>query len=134
MIQLTAWQDKIRTNKGVSLVEVMIALVVLLIVFMGLLQAALLSIDHNLRNELRDEATRIAVEEATRVRGLLFSTLATAAPAVATRNFRSLSQGYTVTRTVTSPDADTKEILVNVAYSYRGENFSYDFRTLVRNR
>ena len=49
-------------KKGVSLVEVMISLVILLIVSMGLLQASLLSIDSNVRNELRDEAVRIASE------------------------------------------------------------------------
>ena len=54
-------------NKGLTLVEVMIALSVFLLVFMGLFQTALLSIEHNMKNILRDEAVNIAaarVEEA----------------------------------------------------------------------
>ncbi|NWF75074.1 MAG: prepilin-type N-terminal cleavage/methylation domain-containing protein [Nitrospirae bacterium] len=59
-------------NKGVSLVEVMIALVVLLLVFIGLLQAALLGIDHNMRNLLREEAVNIVSQKAEEIRTLPF--------------------------------------------------------------
>ncbi len=55
-------QNKNQGSRGVSLVEVMISLVILLIVSMGLIQASLLSVDVNIRNELRDEAVRIASE------------------------------------------------------------------------
>lgn len=55
-------------SRGVTLVEVMIALVVLLIVFVGLIQTSLLSIDHNVRNEVRDEAVRVASETMADVR------------------------------------------------------------------
>lgn len=57
-----------RNRRGVSLVEVMIALVILLFVFMGLLQASLLSIDANASNVLRDEAVRLANDTISAVR------------------------------------------------------------------
>jgi prepilin-type N-terminal cleavage/methylation domain-containing protein len=71
-------QDRIRimNDKGVSLVEVMIALVVLLLVFMGLLQAALLGIDHNMRNILRDEGVAMATSRMEQERSMLFDNLA----------------------------------------------------------
>ena len=59
-----------KNEKGVTLVEVLIALVILLLVFIGLTQSALLSIDGNIRNLLRDEAIRIADE---RMNGCLCS-------------------------------------------------------------
>lgn len=59
-------------EKGVSLVEVMIALVVLLLVFIGLLQAALLGIDHNMRNLLREEAVKIVSQKTEEARSLPF--------------------------------------------------------------
>lgn len=55
-------QNRRLDQKGVTLVEVLISLVILLIVFLGLIQASILSINHNLRNEMRDEAARIASE------------------------------------------------------------------------
>jgi prepilin-type N-terminal cleavage/methylation domain-containing protein len=46
--------NRAENSRGVSLVEVMIALTVLLVVFLGLMQAALLSIEQNMKNLLRD--------------------------------------------------------------------------------
>ena len=60
------------TQDGVSLVEVMIALVVLLLVFMGLLQAALLGIDSNMRNIIRDEAVTVAAMRMEEARSMPF--------------------------------------------------------------
>ncbi len=61
-------QNRGLNQKGVTLVEVLISLVILLIVFMGLIQASILSINHNLRNAMRDEAVRIASEYMSRAR------------------------------------------------------------------
>src|SRR5512143_830774 len=60
-------------SRGVTLVEVMISLVILLIVFMGLIQASLLSINHNMRNSVRDEAVRIAAESMSRLRSFNYA-------------------------------------------------------------
>jgi hypothetical protein len=62
----------LRNEKGVSLVEVMIALTVFLLVFMALLQSALLSVDYNMHNILRDEAIKIAAMRVEDTRSLLF--------------------------------------------------------------
>ncbi len=64
-------------EKGASLVEVMIALVVLLLVFVGLLQAALLSIDFNMRNIIRDEGVKIAAERMEEARSMPFDNVIT---------------------------------------------------------
>jgi prepilin-type N-terminal cleavage/methylation domain-containing protein len=145
------WMEKkspLSSAKGVTLIEVMIALVVLLIVFMGLIQAALLSIDHNLRNEVRDEAVRIAADTMTRLKSMNFDNVDLAATASAPafsvnpyptsdpkydsnylthlntplRQFRKFSQQYTVTKVVKNIDADNKQVTVNVTYTYRTDN------------
>lgn len=59
-------------NKGLTLVEVMIALSVFLLVFMGLFQTALLSIEHNMKNILRDEAVNIAAARVEEAKSMLF--------------------------------------------------------------
>ncbi len=60
-------------NEGVTLVEVMISMVILLIVFMGLIQASLLTINHNLRNEARDEAVRVGAASMALLRSFNYS-------------------------------------------------------------
>ena len=61
-------QTVLRNKKGVTLVEVMIALVILLVVFMGLIQASLLSIENTATTALRDEAVRLASDTVTALR------------------------------------------------------------------
>lgn len=47
-------------KEGMTLVEVLIAMVVLLLVSLALMQTALVSIDANMRNVLRDESVSVA--------------------------------------------------------------------------
>ncbi len=136
-------------KKGVSLVEVMIALVVLLLVMTGLLQSALLSIDHNLRNVLRDEAVKIAEQRMNGclcTGGLCPATTCPASPAgyaglrtisfdslgampiniwtalPVSRNFRNLTKSYNVCWRITPVDTDTTQIEVAVGWDHRNEN------------
>ena len=62
-----------RGDRGVTLVEVLIAMTILLIVFMGLIQASVLAIGANMRNEIRDEVVSVASQELTRLRNLPFT-------------------------------------------------------------
>jgi prepilin-type N-terminal cleavage/methylation domain-containing protein len=62
-------------NKGLTLVEVMIALSVFLLVFMGLFQTALLSIEHNMKNILRDEAINIAAARMEETKSMPFDSV-----------------------------------------------------------
>jgi len=59
-------------KKGLTLVEVLIAMVVLLLVSLAMLQTALVSIDSNMRNVLRDEAVNIAEMRMNEARNILF--------------------------------------------------------------
>ena len=121
-------------NKGVTLVEVMIALVVLLIVFMGLIQASLVSIDQNVRNEVRDEAVRIAAEYMTRTRATAFGNVTatgincaaasatwTAFPGTptVTRNFRNMSVTYNIGRCVDVLDTENSRVGISVTWTYK---------------
>ncbi len=132
-------------NKGVTLVEVMISLVILLIAFMGLIQASLLTINHNMRNEVRDEAVRIGAASMALLRAFNYSCgeldptvdaalingtlsncgytppLSTAALNTPTKNFRNLSVQYTVTKGVVAT-TNTKQLRVNVQWRYPGDD------------
>lgn len=138
-------------SKGVTLIEVLIATVVLLIVFLGLLQTSLLSIDHNLRNEVRNEAVKIASKYMALTRATKFTdVIATYNPPVppvwvnltvwapleppVTRNFRNLSFTYTVERSVGFLDNDNKQIGIRVSWTYRTENLTHTIFASWRSR
>ena len=71
MIQRIVFPDK----TGLTLVEVLIALVVVLVVSLALMQTALVSIDSNTRNTLRDEAVNISEMRMNEARDIPFTSL-----------------------------------------------------------
>jgi len=122
------------TLKGLSLVEVMISLVILLLVFLALMQTALVSIDSNIRNLLRDEASSIAEQRMTALRNTRFDdlTAGTVVEGGIPRQFREMSVTFTPTRTITDPDADNKQITVRIDWNWKGDPFVYTINSIKR--
>lgn len=140
-----------RNNNGVSLVEVLIALVVALIVFLAVMQTALVSIDANIRNILRDEAVGVATDKMDEERNLSFPVLglSPASPAVSVvrrqvRNLKDPSSPtqdirFTTTTTITeldgdgdfgTDDANNKQVNVLVTWQWKGDNYSHSITTI----
>lgn len=124
-------QDK----KGMTLVEVVIALLVLLIVFLALMQTALVGIDANMLNVLRDEAVNIAEEQMNTARNIPFDSLTAGAvdvspPARSLRNIAAFT--YTVTRTVTDINTDSKQVDIAVAWDWKENPYTHTILTIVR--
>jgi prepilin-type N-terminal cleavage/methylation domain-containing protein len=133
-------------EKGVSLIELMIALVILLVVSLAMMQTALIGMSTNLQNALRDEATNIGEMRINQLRALPFTdTVATPADLLATaptgtsdpnveRNFRSFTEQYRVKRTVTNLNTETKQIAILVSWDYRNKSYSHGVTTIMRMR
>lgn len=131
----------LRDNKGMTLVEVVIALTVLLIVLLALMQTALVSIDANMINVLRDEAVSMAEERMNEARNIPFDDLVVGTtdvspPAKSIRNIASFS--YTVSRTITSAGLDAMQIGITVTWEWKektGANaYTHSISTIVRRR
>lgn len=130
-----------QSNGGMTLVEVMIALVIVLVLMLGLIQTAILSIDGNLRNVFRDEATRIGEQYMGDLRSYPFNQLVagnTPFGALAggklclsppttmdlKRNFREvIKKDYTVCITIASmdPSNTTISLQVGVGWNHKQE-------------
>jgi type IV pilus assembly protein PilV len=135
----------ILNSKGLTLVEVMIAMVILLIVFMGLVQASLVSINSNTRNVLRDEAVRITSDELTRIRASAYDDMDRSATADSdplnfnrntARTFRNMNIPYTVAITICAAscglDAEHKQITITTTWAWQGETFTHQIMTTRR--
>lgn len=73
--QVEEMMNVMRNKRGLTLVEVMIALVIFLFVFLALMQTALVSIDANMINSLRNEAVNIAEIRMNKARNDPFASL-----------------------------------------------------------
>jgi len=140
----------ITDKKGLTLIEVMIALVILLLVSLALMQTAMVSIDANMKNVLRDEAISIAEMRMDEARNLPFTSTVdnlvsdtgslagancpTGFPAMGVRiqrNLRNVTNlDFCTNRTVTLFGTDTKRIDITVGWRWRGENYTHSISTV----
>ncbi len=122
-------QTVLLNKRGLTLVEVMIALVVLLLVFLALMQTALVSIDSNMINALRDEAVNIAEEKMNDERNKTFDNI-TSSPAAGVsrsiRNIPSATLNYKAARTVTLLNADSKQVTITVTWDWKDRTTAGD--------
>jgi len=121
-------------NKGFTLIEIMIALVVSLLIFMGLMQTSVLGIDSNMRNILRAEAVQIAETGISQAKNAAYPPLPISSTPVY-RNFRSISNfQYNTSQAVTTLDVCNCRVDVTVTWSWKGQNPTYTTSTVVRNQ
>jgi len=115
-------------------VEVMIALVILLIVFMGLLQASMLTIEHNTKNEIRDAGVSVGSGELAIIRATPFSALTPGSwTTIRVRTVRNFNMNYNILKTVWTTN-DIAQIGVTVDYTWKSSNSNFTLSTLVRNK
>jgi len=138
-MEATAMSGRIRGKQGVTLVEVLISLTILLIVFLGLIQAALVSIQSNMKNVLRDEAVQITSDEISRLRGTNFddmdrNSVADVYPLTFNQNqsrtYRaSITVPFAVTVNIVALDANNKRVTVTTTWTWQNENFQHQIMT-----
>lgn len=139
-------------RKGLTLVEVMIALVVLLFVSLAMMQTALVSIDSNMKNTIRTEAVSMAEKIINDMRSLAFSSAGLtdtggawvcvdlpppAAPCTGsysteTRAVRSAAVDFQRQKMITNRGSENKELYVRVRWTWKGEPYDYTVSTVLR--
>ncbi len=133
----------LKDSRGLTLVEVLMAMLVSFIVFLGLTETIVVAVNANVQNALREEAVRVAEEEINAVRTIPFDNVVVPSaqlPASETvaRSFRNMTINYTVTRSVVNTEANLKQVSVTVAWTRvkrnNNANYSITFSTIVRKR
>jgi len=128
-----------RDDRGLTLVEVIMAMLVSFIVFLGLTETILVALDVNLRNAMRDESVRVGESEMNTVRALPFDNVVVPSvllPSSSTvsRNYRHMTLNYTVARSVSNVGANMRQVVVTVSWTRGGKNYNSAFMTIVRAR
>jgi type IV pilus assembly protein PilV len=112
--------ERARPELGMTMVEVLVSLVILLFVSLALMSTALVSIEQNTKNQLRDEAVRIAEAEMESIRQGAYADM-TAGVSITTVEVpvRNRKYPFTVTSTVTTLPQAT-QIAVEVSWKWKG--------------
>jgi len=122
----TALQNK----KGFSLIEVLVAVCILSISMLAILEAVVITIEHNLNNVSRDESVRIAEAKMNELRNTTFSTLASGSSSV-TRNFRRFTRTFNIQWTINNLSANSIAIVVMVTWTYKGIQHTHSVTSMV---
>ena len=142
-------QTVIRDNRGITLIEILISFVLVTVTSLALIQSALVAMNTNVVNELRNEAVKGAEQRMNDLRSESFTASFTSPdlvqtggqlkkdPAV-TRNIRATSCDFTPWRTVTDIDVDPvtgvnlKQIYLTIRWTYRNINYQHSVSTVLR--
>lgn len=119
-------------ENGFTLVEMVIAMAIVFIVFLGLTQAGLVALDRNIENALRDEAVSVADNAISRIRALPFDSVVDEPPATVSRQIRGLGVQYTVNPDVNILNGNNRQVIVQVSWARRGIARSHQVSTIVR--
>ena len=124
-------------NKGgFTLIELMIALLIMLISMTAIGQFLVKYQLINIENTMRDEARNISESQMETYRNTNFASLALGTTtATQTRKIRNISVVYTLTTTIqemsTVGAASCRAIRINVTWTYRNIGHRYDAATII---
>ena len=132
-MQTTSWLN----NKGFTLIEILIAMLIMMIGLLGLLQAVNIATEQNLRTQLRDESVMIGEQRLNelKMRGMgttaafrLLTTTSTIEPVES--SMRAFTKNFTVENKVSSASStplattQSKKLEVVITWTYRGTSYS----------
>lgn len=126
-------------NRGATLIEIMIAFVITLFVMLAMMQTALLSIDTNMSNTLRDEAVSIAEQRMRELRNMPFTDSilndtggSYVEESGISRSLRNANVTFTPSRRVDDLNTDNKQVDVTVAWTWKGQTYNQSISTIMR--
>jgi len=128
-----------RNNRGFTLLEVTIAMLIFVIIMLGTLKGLTGSYQFILNNALRDHAVRFADEILTNYRNVPFTNplldLGSTASLSDSRQLNNMTVTYNATVTVANVVTNiAKSVTVQVDWTSRGTSHSYTTSTIVANR
>lgn len=126
-----------RDNRGMTLIEILIAFALVTITAAALMKTTLLAMNTNVMNEMRDEAVNVAEQRMNDLRSTPFANPLMTATAIVsdgtiTRDIRGITCTYTLQRQISDINANSKQVSLTVTWSYRSQQYQHSIATVLR--
>ena len=118
----------IKNSSGFTLVELMVAMLIMMVGMFGLLETLNVSIQHNVKNDLRSQAIRLGEKHMSDLRLMPFdSIIPTFAVISASSKIRGTAKNFVIERTsqvlaedtAVPPQSTSKQLTVVVKWAFR---------------
>jgi prepilin-type N-terminal cleavage/methylation domain-containing protein len=120
-----------RKNSGFTLVEVLVAIAFLTISMLAVLHALGLSVEHNMKNIIMDEAVRISEQKMNELRNTPFASLTSSTQTPILRTFRNVTISYNVSWIVQNFSADSRTIQVLIRWKWKNIDHQHSSTSIV---
>lgn len=118
-------------NKGFTLIEFLVAIVILMVGLLGLLQTINLSLQHNLTTQLRNEAVSVADDFMSRELSKTFDLISTSTGNFSmNRKVAASFKIYSVERSGTSI-SNSKQVNVIIIWRHKGNRYQHETTAVV---
>lgn len=124
-----------QSERGMTLIEVMIAMMILMIVSLALMRTALLGMQVNMENSLRDEASSVIDQTMNPILNTPFDNLPTSlttTTSTVVRSIRKTQVTYAMVNTITPLGVENKQVSVSASWTYKGKPQTYNVTTILR--
>lgn len=119
-------------ENGFTLIEFLVALVILSVGLLGLLQTVNYSIETNMTTQLRDEAVRLADERMSAETSRVFDAISTTTSQQPVKvNVMNAFKNYSVVKSTTAVTANTKNVQIQIVWHYKGTRYNHIITSLV---
>lgn len=120
---------------GFTLVELLVAMVILLVGLLGLMYSVEIAMEHNLKNQMRGEVVRVAEEAMSDMRSRPFDNVSVTTMVIPSK-LRNINRSYTVTKKIVAlpnPTVTSRQYQVDVKWLYKNVSTTHSIVT-VRSR
>ena len=122
-----------QNRSGFTLVELLVAIVIMMVGLLGLLQSVNIAMEYNLKNQMRGEVVRVAQDAMNEMRSRPFDLVSSTTRTVPT-SLRNINRNYTVRRTVISAGSPvSNKYQVDVIWKYKNVSTTHSVMS-VRSR
>jgi type IV pilus assembly protein PilV len=118
-------------NRGFTLIEVVVAILIMMVGLLGLLATINLAMDMNTRDYMRDEAVRVGEKAMNTTKNSGYASIATGTTTqTISSNVRGVAKNYNVTTTVTQLP-NSRQISIVVDWTYKGQTYFHGVDSVV---
>jgi type IV pilus assembly protein PilV len=122
----------INDRDGFTLVEFLVAIVILMVGLLGLLQTINVAVDQNLGNVFRNEAVIVVDEMMMKKRAKAFDSLSTGTKFyIYSTQVRGIPKKFNMTERVDSVTSNSKQLTIEASWTKKNSTYNHSATTVV---